>query len=232
MTPVRTPTDAPPLQDGQRLSREEFERRYAASPDIRKAELIEEVVYVPPPVSLFGHGSPHFSLVTWLGHYQALTPGVIGGDNTTIRLDMANEPQPDVCLLIEPARGGSAQIDEDDYIAGAPELVAEVALSSVHRDLGSRLTIYQRNGVREYIVWRVEDGEVDWFVLRDGQFVRLQPDGAGILRSEVFPGLWLDVTALVAGDLARVLAVVEQGLATPEHVAFVARLQASPSSGS
>ncbi len=225
MTPVRTPTETPPLQEGQRLSRDEFERRYAASPDIRKAELIEGVVYMPPPVSLEGHASPHFDLVGWFALYRAATPGVRGGDNATIRLDMTNEPQPDVCLLIDPARGGNAQIDADDYVSGAPELVAEISYSRVHRDLGSRLTVYQRNGVREYLVWRVGDGEIDWFVLREGQFVRLQLDETGILKSEVFPGLWLDVAALMADDLARVLAVLHQGLASPEHAAFVARLQ-------
>ena len=214
----------PPLEDGQRLSRAEFERRYDAMPDLKKAELIEGVVSVPPPVSHEGHAAPHFSFVTWLGVYQAATPGVVGGDNGTIRLDMDNEPQPDVYLLIDPNRGGQARFDADDYVRGAPELVVEVSRTSIHRDLGSRMTAYQRNGVREYIVWRVADRAIDWFVLRAGQFVRLSPDETGILRSEVFPGLWLDVAALVTANLLRVFAVLQQGIATPEHAAFVARL--------
>jgi hypothetical protein len=224
MTTAVPPTLVPPLEDGQRLSREEFERRYDAMPGLKKAELIEGVVHVPPPVSFGGHAELHFSFVTWLGVYKAATPGVRGGDNSTIRLDLNNEPQPDACLLIDPGRGGNARIDADDYISGAPELVAEISRSSIHRDLGSRMTAYQRNGVREYVVWRVEDGRIDWYVLREGQFVRLIPDAAGILRSEVFPGLWLDPAALIADNLPHALVVLQQGIASPEHAAFVARL--------
>jgi Uma2 family endonuclease len=193
-------------------------------PHVKKAELIEGIVYVPSPVRQQWHGRPHGQLMTWLGVYEAGTPGVEMGDNSTIRLDLDNEPQPDALLLIAPDRGGQTQIDADGYIAGAPEFVAEVASSSASYDLHTKLHVYRRNGVREYLVWRVLDQEVDWFVLRSGQYepVPLGPDGC--LRSEVFAGLWLDPAALVRGDLARVLAVVQQGLASAEHTAFVARL--------
>lgn len=223
----------PPLEDGQPLSRDEFERRYEAMPGLRKAELIEGVVHMPP-VSLEGHAEPHLSLVTWVGTYKAATPGVRAGDNPSIRLDTASEPQPDVCLFIDPRRGGQAEIDADDYVSGAPELVVEIARSSVHRDLGSRLAMYQRNGVREYLVWRIEARALDWFVLRQDQFVPLTPDASGFLKSESFPGLWLDAPAALADDLLRVLAVLQQGIATPEHATFVVRLNAaaaSPPSG-
>ena len=214
----------PPLETGDRLSRAEFERRYEAMPHLKKAELIEGVVYVPSPVRLYRHGRPHAHLITWLGVYEAGTPGVVTGDNSTARLDLDNEPQPDALLLIEPARGGRARITEDDFIAGGPELVAEVAASSVSFDLNTKLNVYQRNGVQEYVVWRVLERQIDWFVLRDSQYERLPLDAEGLLRSVVFPGLWLDPAALLRGDLAAVLAVVQQGLATPEHAAFVARL--------
>ena len=227
--PLATPP-VPPLEDGQRLGRQEFESRYFAMPETTRAELIEGVVYMPSPVSFGGHGEQHFALATWLGVYMASTPGVRGGDNSTVRLDDDNEPQPDLCLLIDPARGGNARIDADDYISGAPELLVEIARTSVQRDLGPRLTAYQRNGDREYLVWRVEDREIDWFALRDGQFVKLGADEHGVLRSEVFPGLWLDTAAALAGDVARVLAVLQQGLTTPAHAAFVARLQRAAAS--
>src|SRR5205814_2060530 len=87
--------------------------------------------------------------------------------------------------------------------------------------------VYRRNGVGEYLVWRVLDRAIDWFVLRGGQLVPLAPDG-GLLRSEVFPGLWLDPEALVRGDIAAVLAVVRRGLGSPEHAAFVRRLDPPP----
>jgi Uma2 family endonuclease len=127
-------------------------------------------------------------------------------------------------LFIDPACGGQVRISADGIIEGAPELVAEVASSSVSYDLHAKLHIYRRNGVREYIVWRVLDQEIDWFVLRDGQYERMPVDAQGLLRSEVCPGLWLNPAALVRGDLATVLTIVQQGLASPEHAAFVTRL--------
>jgi Uma2 family endonuclease len=217
----------PPLEPGDRLSRDEFERRYVAMPLLKKAELIEGVVYMPSPVRLRRHGQPHFRLVGWLATYEAGTPGVVGGDNGTARLDMANEPQPDALLLIDPACGGQARISADDYIELAPEWVGEIAASSASYDLHTKLEVYRRNGVREYVVWRVLDGQLDWFVLRSDQYERLTPDGEGILRSEVFPGLWLDAAALIRGDMPRVLAVVGQGLGSSEHAAFVQRLNAA-----
>jgi len=193
-------------------------------PDLKKAELIEGVVYVPSPARLRRHGSPQFDLITWLGRYTAATPGVIGADNATIRLDLDNEPQPDAVLFIDPARGGQAMISTDDYIEQAPEFVAEVASSSVSYDLHVKLKVYRRNGVREYLVWRVLDREIDWFVLRRRQYVRLPREQDGLYHSEVFPGLWLDPAALVSGDTQTVVAALQRGLASPEHAAFVKRL--------
>ena len=208
----------------------EFERRYSAMPHVKKAELIEGVVYMPSPVSQKKHSRPQSFLVTWLGNYIAATPGTDAGVNATVRLDLANEPQPDGMLLILPECGGQSR-DDGDYIGGAPELVAEVAASTASFDLHDKLQAYQRNAVREYIVWRVRDKAIDWFVLRDERFEKLLPDADGFLKSETFPGLWLDSAAMIAGDLARALAVLQQGLASAEHAAFVARLEGGPSSG-
>ena len=212
------------LESGDRMSRPEFERRYACMPHVKKAELIEGVVYMPSPVRLQRHATPHIQIGAWLTVYAAATPGTIPADNGTVRLDLDNEPQPDALLLIDPARGGQSHISADDYIEGAPELVAEIAASSVSIDLNAKLNAYRRNGVREYVVWRVLNRQVDWFVLRDGEYQHLAPDDRGIFRSEVFPGLWLDPAALVAGDMARVLAVLQEGIASPDHATFVARL--------
>jgi Uma2 family endonuclease len=214
----------PPLENGDRLTRAEFERRYDAMPALKKAELIEGEVYMPSPVRHKRHGHPHTRLVAWLANYETDTPGVEAGDNSSVRLDLDNEPQPDGFLIILPERGGQARISEDDYIEGAPELVAEVASSSVSYDLGKKLNAYRRSGVREYIVWRVLDRQVDWFVNREGLFEPMPPSADGILRSTVFPGLWLDPAALVRGEKATVNAILQQGLNSPEHADFVARL--------
>jgi len=228
MPPVALESGVLPLENGDRLTRDEFERRYDAMPHLKKAELIEGVVYVPSPVRHRHHGAPHALLVSWLGQYIAGTPGVEISDNSTVRLDLDNEPQPDALLFIDPACGGQTRFSPDDYIENSPELVAEVASSSVSYDLHAKLHVYRRNGVREYIVWRVLEQAIDWFVLRAGQYERLPVDANGLLRSEVFSGLWLDPAALVRGELATVLAIVQQGLGSPEHAAFVARLHPPP----
>jgi Uma2 family endonuclease len=194
----------PPLETGDCLTRDEFERRYEAMDELKKAELIEGVVHLPSPVRVDVHGSPHFDLIAWLSTYRIATPGTRGADNSSVRLDLENVVQPDVLLMIEPARGGQARIDQDGFIAGPPELVCEVSATSASIDLNAKLRIYRRNQVREYLVWRVFDRAVDWFVLRGSDFSPLDPDSEGVIRSEVFPGLWLHAPALLAGDLARV----------------------------
>lgn len=214
----------PPLESGDRLSRAEFERRYAAMPWLKKAELIAGVVYVQAPVSAF-HCDPHADLIGWLSFYRLSTPQVKVGDSGSIRLSPDSMPQPDACLRIAPAFGGQTRLSNDGYIEGPPELAAEVAASSASYDLHSKLELYRDQGVREYIVWRVYDQDLDWFVLRDGKYEPLPPGPDGFLRSVVFPGLWLDKKSLLAGDLAAVLRLVQAGTASPEHAAFVERLQ-------
>lgn len=215
-----------PLRAGDHLSRPEFERRYQAMPDVKKAELIEGVVYMPPPVSYVGHGRPHAALMAWLGAYWTSTRGISGGDNSSLRLDLENMPQPDAFLMILPECGGQARIDVGGYLAGAPELVAEIAASSASYDLYEKKRLYQRVGVREYLVWRVHERQIDWFVLHDGIYQLRPSDDAGICRSEVFPGLWLDPVALVNEDLPAVNQVLQRGLASPEHAAFTRKHRA------
>ena len=219
-------THLPPLESGDRLTRHEFERRYQAMPQIKKAELIEGVVYVASPVRANRHGRPHAQIIGWLLVYEAATPGAYLADNTTVRLDADNEPQPDALLRIEPEAGGNSRISEDDYVEGAPELIAEIAASSASYDLNAKLNVYRRNGVQEYLVWQMYENRLDWFSLQEGRYVSLQPDEAGVIRSCVFPGLWLAVNALREGDLAQVLAILQQGIQTVEHQALVERLNA------
>ena len=221
---VSPSTKVPPLESGDRLTRYEFEHRYQAMPYIKKAELIEGVVYVASPVRMANHGRPHAALVGWLMVYKAATPGVDLGDNATVRLDADNEPQPDALLRIEPEVGGNSRISDDDYVEGVPELIAEIAASSASYDLNDKLNAYRRNGVQEYIVWQIYENRLNWFSLQEGRYVPLEPDGVGVIRSQIFPGLWLAVNALREGDLAEVLAVLQQGLQTAEHQAFVEHL--------
>ncbi|MBD2500272.1 Uma2 family endonuclease [Anabaena azotica] len=212
----------PPLENGDKLTRAEFERRYHAMPNLKKAELIEGVVYLPSPVRAKKHGKPHASIITWLGTYEAATPGVETLDNPTVRLDADNEPQPDAVLRIE--QGGQSRITEDDYITGAPELIVEIAASSAAYDLHEKLKVYRRNQVQEYLVWRVYDRQFDWFRLNEGEYIQLEANADNIFCSQVFPGLWLDKAALLSGNLAHVLTILQQGLSTAEHQIFVDKL--------
>lgn len=218
--------DTPRLCAGDRLTRDEFHRRYEAMPEVKKAELIEGVVYMPSPVSQSRHGHPHALLMGWLVLYTADTPGVEPGDNASLLLDLDNEPQPDALLRIAPRHGEQSR-DLGDYIDTAPELVAEVAASSASYDLHDKLHVYRRNGVQEYIVWRTDDAAIDWFVLRGSRYERLPVDTNGVVRSEVFPGLWLATRAMVGLDAKAVRTALENGIATPEHAAFVESLQRS-----
>ncbi|MFQ5340997.1 MAG: Uma2 family endonuclease [Anaerolineae bacterium] len=128
---------------------------------------------------------------------------------------------------IRAALGGRSRIDEDDYVEGAPELIVEIAASSASYELHAKLRVYQRIGVQEYLVVQMYEQRADWFALREGVYEPLEPDEAGVLRRQVFPGLWLEPAALLAGELAAMLDVLREGLASPEHTAFVEQLQTS-----
>lgn len=219
------PGDPPPLESGDRLSRVEFERRYHAHPQIKKAELIEGVVYVPSPIRHKQHGNPQGKMITWLGTYMAATPGTDFSGNASLRLDFENEPQLDALLRLEEKAGGQSTITADDYIEGPPELIVEIAASTAAYDLHDKKRAYARNGVREYLVVQIYEKRVDWFVWREGVYENLLPDEQSILRSEVFPGLWLSPAAVWGDDLAAMLAVLQEGVASPEHEDFVTRLQ-------
>jgi Uma2 family endonuclease len=214
----------PILCAGDTLTRDEFERRYELMPDVKKAELLEGVVFMPSPVRDTHHGRPHALLAHWLTAYEELTPGVACSVDSSLRLDMDNEPQPDLMLRIT-GMHCSSRIDADGYVQGPPELVVEVAASSVSIDLHHKLHVYRRSGVREYLVLRIDDAAVDWFVQRRGSYEQQAPAADGFLHSEVFPGLWLDAAALLRQDVATLRAAVVAGTATAEHAAFVQRLR-------
>ncbi|MBD2580294.1 Uma2 family endonuclease [Oscillatoria sp. FACHB-1406] len=216
----------PAFENGDVLTRAEFERRYQLMPEHQKAELIEGQVYMAAAaVRAIHHGRPHSLIMGWLMTYEFSTPGVMVLDNTTVRLDLDNEPQPDALLRIEESCGGQSRVSEDDYIEGAPELIVEIAGSSASYDLHHKLQVYRRNGVREYLVWVVQEREFRWHLLEEGQYRLQQPNSSGVLESPFFPGLRLDATALLAGEMQQVLAVLQQGLSSPEHQDFVARLE-------
>ena len=215
----------PPLENGDRLTRPEFERRYHAMPKLKKAELIEGVVYIPHHYGIMAQAQARAEIVSWLGRYAVDTPDTTVGVKPSLRLDLDNEPQPVAVLIIEPSFGGQIRFSEDDVLEGAPELVAEVAASSVAIDLGDKKRAYRRSGVQEYIVWQVFDQKIDWFQLQDGDYVSLVPDEQGVIHSHVFPGLRLNVEAMLQGEMRSVLAVLQTGIDSTEHQAFAQQLE-------
>lgn len=223
-TTFRQHPGVPLLMNGDRMDADEFEVRYAAMPEVHKAELLEGVVYMPSPVRYEAHCDPHGIAGHWIYNYRMLTPGVRSGIDGTVRLDKKNQPQGDACLFLPESAGGQCRVSEDDYLTGAQELVFEVAASSRSYDLGVKKDVYLKFGVKEYLLWLAQENGIEWFVLRDGEYVVHQPDADAIYRSTVFPGLWLDWKALLTADLAQVFAVLQQGCSTPEHAEFVKRL--------
>lgn len=213
----------PPLAAGDRLTREEFLKRWNAHPEIKLAELIGGIVYMPSPVKL-EHGSVESDVGLWLGNYRVATPGTDGGHNTTAFL-LDDTPQPDLHLRILPECGGSSRAEEG-YLAGVPEFLAEICLSSAAFDLHEKYDLYEAAGVPEYLAVLRYEREIRWHRLIEGKY-QLQPaDADGLWRSRVFPGLWLDGDALLARDMPTVLRCLQEGLRSAEHERFVEQLAA------
>jgi Uma2 family endonuclease len=214
----------PPLENGDRLNRKEFRRRWEAMPEVTRAELVEGIVFMAAAVRHRQHGGPQRLLIGWIDRYINHTPGIDGGGNSSVALDDSNEPQPDAYILLPSEVGGCCRVDDDGYLEGPPDFVAEVSASTTSLDMNLKFEVYQRNVVKEYLVWRVLEDAIDLFVLEQNQYVRQPPEPEGILKSRVCPGLWLDTAALLKRNARRLHEVLEQGLASSEHKAFAAEV--------
>jgi Uma2 family endonuclease len=223
--PARETRRLPPLENGDRLDQKTFHERYEAMPPRVRAELIEGTVYMTFPQKK-PHGRVQNLLGRWLDEYEEATLGTEVCTNTTAIIGSNSEPQPDAWLIILPEHGGQTW-EDDDYVHGAPELVAEVSWATESIDLHGKKRDYEKAGVREYLVAALRQEQVFWFVRRRGKFRELAPGADGVLRSEVFPGLWLDAAALLGRDRKRLLTVLRKGLASTEHAAFVRKLAGS-----
>lgn len=216
----------PPLENGAHLPAAEFLRRYQMMPEVKKAELIDGVVYMPSPVRVTLHGEPDNILQTWLGSYTAFTPAIIVASNSTVKLDLENVPQPDVMMFFKFGSDGRGRLDEDGYLIRAPELVAEIAASSASMDMHEKLRLYRRHGTREYLVWLAEEERIVWFHFADGESTELPADARGRVASRVFPGLVLDVRAALARKPGQVLATLQAAMKSAAYRKFVAQLAA------
>ena len=213
--------EAPPLANGDKMTRDEFLSRWELHPEIKKAELIGGIVYMPSPLTV-SHGSADDDVGGWLFNYRIQTPNVDGATNVTTLL-LEDSPQPDRHLRIVPECGGKSWI-EGKSLAGPAELMAETCLSSKSYDLHQKYHLYEAAGVQEYLAVLLHEREIRWHILVGGRYELLPPDADGIWRSRVFPGLWLDGEALLRRDMPAVLAKLQDGIASPEHREFVAEL--------
>ncbi len=220
---MAAPVFPPPLRDGDRLSRAEFMRRWEALPDLKRAELIDGVVHLPSPVSRT-HDQHHALFATLLGLYQLATPGCRWGITGTWLMSENSAPQPDLTLEILPEFGGQARI-EGEYSGGAPELIVEISHSTAISDSTRKLRLYERSGVLEYAIVHTKDRQITWYSRADGKFAELAADAEGIIRSQTFPGFWLDTSAFWDSDLAAATSTLQLGIAAPEHTTFIGQLK-------
>src|SRR5713226_7901934 len=225
--PQRT-RPVPPLYIGDRLTQEEFHRRYEAYDGDEKWELIGGIVYMASPQRVH-HSKYEPKLSTILCLYEEATPGVEVLSNATSILSEQSEPQPDLAMRIMPDCGGQSRTNKKGYVVGAPELVAEIAHSSVAIDMGRKKDDYEQSGVQEYVVLCIEEEELHWFHFKSKS--RIIPDAKGVYRSRVFPGLWIHGPSLLARRLSPLLKVLKHGLASPEHAALVNHLAGARRNG-
>lgn len=220
--PARPAADAeaPVLRDGDAMDQPVFHALYEASPPDLRAELIGGIVRIMPSPVTDDHSVIHAHLVVWLGVFSGTTIALRAQATPSLVLGSRSEPEPDACLRLRQEYGGISRV-AGRYVNGAPELVAEVSLSSAAYDLGAKKRDYERAGVQEYVVVLIDDQEVRWFALEDGRYAQLVHDTEDILKSRRFPGLWLDPQALLAHDLRQVQAALARGVQTTEHQAWV-----------
>jgi Uma2 family endonuclease len=214
----------PLLREGDRLDSAEFLRRWEAMPSLKHAELIDGVVFLMPSPVFYPHSDAHSEMSAWLWLYKESTPGCGSGIDCTWSMGPKDVPQPDIFLRILSENGGQSRVD-GDYATGAPELIVEISGSSLSRDLGVKLDLYRRAGVREYLTVLLETRQVAWRQLLRGRYREIAPDEDGLLRSQTFPGLWLDPAALW-NPKRSVRTALDQGIRSPEHAVFVKRLAA------
>jgi Uma2 family endonuclease len=216
----------PQLLNGDHLTAPEFERRYEAVQEDQRAELIEGIVVMSPPISS-DHGKANSLFDRLLGHYATATPRTAVAVNTSVRMDGRNEYQPDVMLWIETGNMSRLRMGANGVLEGRPELAVEIALSSRSYDLHEKKAVYQRNQVPEYVVWEVMDARIQWFILKKGEYVLSNERADGLHCSRIFPGLWLNLRALVSGDDKKVFRALDRGLKSAGHKMFVKQLAKS-----
>ena len=216
----------PPLYAGDRLTQSEFHRRYEAMPPHVKAELIGGIVYLISSPMRIEHGKRSNKVAMMLGLYAADTPGIQVADGATAILSPDSEPQPDHLLWLLPEHGGKTKLSERGYLTGPPELIVEIAHSTLAIDLHYKRIDYKKAGVQEYLVFCIDEGELRAFDLPSSKSRDISKDG--IYRSHIFPGLWIDVKAVFAENAAKMLRTLRRGLKSREHAAFVRKIAAKP----
>ena len=231
--PQRRVPEADRLRDGERIPPDEFRRRCgvleAVGVDFR-VEYVNGVVRMMPPPNFAGHTHPIRVMQGLLSAYTRQTPGVIDYTESGVTLpveETSADVSPDLCLVVQPGRGGQMSVDDAGYFVGPPELVVEVANSSLSYDLGEKRDLYEAAGVQEYLVHATRERRL-LMMRRDGdRFRTVMPDADGVLASRIFPGLVFDTAAIIADDIAAAEATLDRVMQSPEVAAAHQNLVAS-----
>lgn len=218
-------TSVPPLSHGDRLDFEEFCRRWDVTLGLKHAELINGQVYMNPPVNWDYHGLPTARIVGWLAQYEMETAGLELATDASVYFNSESCVQPDAALRIQDDFGGSSHKHSDGRLSGPPELIVEVAASTVSYDWHDKKELYAACGVAEYMIWLVYDRRIAWYRLEDGVYQPLPVERSGYIKSQVFPGLWLDSKSLLADQKSKVVATLRKGLSSSEYARFIEQLK-------
>jgi len=197
-------SDVHPLENGDHLTASEFLRRLENMPELKKAELIQGIVYMASAVGFTHHAEPDGVIQGWLSFYASKSKDVRHATNSTLRLSPDDVVQPDGLLV----KTDTVQFDEKGYLSGPVEFVAEIEASSASIVAREKLDTYRRSGVKEYLLWRTRDSVIEWWHLEDDDYLLLEPDQAGNIQSREFPGLALNVEPALNLDSAGVLSAL------------------------
>ena len=228
--PNQSATPPGPPVDGDCLSVNEFLRRYLPYRRHLKAELINGLVSLNRGVRADLEDLSNSVIQSWVRSYAGLTPGTRMDVNTIVILAWDTVPQPNIVLRVLSENGGKSRMTDGGTLKDAPELMVDFTTSHQTFDIRDKLGAFRRHGVAEYLVWWANDQKLDWFCLEQGKYALNLPDSNGVLTSPSFPGLRLNLSALLNRNSAAVMATLRRSLESSEHAGFVARLEKQCSS--
>lgn len=159
------------------------------------------------------------SVSYWLCQYRRSTPCVESLGRVSIFLDPTTEIETTAAMWLTP---GADDRPRWQRCEGVPELLVEVTATVHNKVFRRRLRVYEQSEIHELLVVTGDPRDTALYARENGRFARVSPADDGSYRSRVFPGLWLDPSALFSDEWNEMAACLDRGMATEEHAAFVA----------